>query len=841
MILKEKKKKRREKTKTTKEEEEKLSIKKYRKKIKELKEKYNKEKEEIKKKKEELKQELNDKIQNGENKKQAKKEYKEELKKLRKELKETKKRYSELKWTQRGKIAKPFLEWAHEGYGKHALKISPAIALFIAGLVVSGISTWFFWGFLAASLFVLVPPARGVESKHEGPLGWSVIWPTSDNYGGKHVTFGFFKTVFKVSAFVCFAFGFQSIGPNFNTLFLITAVIGYFSLKGEYDPEIPSEFLEGLFRLGAGVLLSVYVFTNVFQSWTLGMLALAFFAVPPVPKKGVGNISEVLSRGLSGQTMYYEMFDKAVFSLLMIVSLIGALGFFGNTLGVTGWGLTPTLKVTFIYFWVVCGIGGFFSPAGQRPVTGTLMLSVATVIYGVGPGSQIIGSGLFGDWWPSVHNFFMGVFGPISDAFGQVGNTFGSAWFMLTNPVGYATQLMNGSYTTNPTGLTGAYGLEITNLGITDLYVTQPYIITVILENQGSQKAENIRLKLCSGMAGLSTLKIYDDERVPIGKSQLSLGINSVNGKLIDNSIYEFCDYDPEEFDPYDIKSPTENGCIELKSNAELPAENKLLAQQGTIQRTFSSTTGISCKTVVEKNLIQRYIPIIAEVTYDYKVYSTLEMEFITPEEWASKAGELTSQMKKSEMTTSPAKLSIGTVNQPIMSEQTPFYIGLKMQSAEGEDSRINWANIELRYPVEFGKPLSCTGTCDSAYGGQFCLKPKKEGDTYVLKLKAERKEEDDVPNPITTDTFLFYCNFKPLSGDTITGPTKTYIVTTESNYSFSRWKTVNTKINFGGVKCCEKNSDCGEGMLCGDNNICGGGGATAAAGSVEVTTVRRE
>jgi hypothetical protein len=724
-----------------------------------------------------------------------------------------------------------------EGYGKYAKKIAPALALFIVGLVSVGFGTFFFFGFLSLSLFMLVPPARYIKVKSEAPLGLNTFNPFHSDFGGTHVTFGFIRSFFKISAIFFFAWGFQMLGPNFNSLFVATLVGGYFLLAREYDPKIQSEYLESLMRFFVGCYISIWVFGTIFQSLTLGALALAFFAVPPIPKKGIGNISEVLSRGLSGFTTYWEMFDKLVFSILMIVSLSGALGFFGAE----GWGLTGTLQATFIYFWVVCGIGGFFSPAAERPVTGTLMLGAGTIIYGVGPGSQIIGGGLFGDWWPTVNSFFNSVFEPISSAFGQIGDTFGNAFFMLTNPVGYATQMLNGSYTSNPTGgPTGAFGVEMTSFTVSDLYVTQPYVVTALLKNQGSQDAERIRMSLCSGLAGYDNTRTtdaigidYEKERVAIGKTDLSLGINRVNGELIAGSDYEFQDYDPSDFNPIDPKGETPNGCIVQEEPAS-GSSGVTLSEQETAQFIFSSDNGIGCKTVIEKGLRQRSIPFIAKVTYEYDVHSTLQMEFMKLDEWRAQAETINSVQVNSEMTTSPTKLSIGTVNQPIITGQTPFYIGLKLQSAEGDESKIEWADVELVYPMEFGKPVTCTGICTNDFGGgKECKNPGTEGENYVL-----RWEHED--NPVTTGTLLFYCSFNKLEDASLDGPTKTYVVTADASFGFSRWDTKSTLIQFGGVQCCRPGytitstrtyERCGEGKVCdADTWTCGAGTAPSCS-----------
>jgi len=726
-------------------------------------------------------------------------------------------------------------------YGGYIKKIIPFAALFIVGAVSGAFGFWFTFGFWSIGVMILLPPAREFKSKHKGAFGFNALNPFGGNYGGTHVTFGFLRSVLKISAVVCFALGFKAYGNNFGSLFMATLVVGYFILAREYDPELPSEFIESVMRFMFGFYLAIAVFGAMFNSWTLALLAIAFFAVPPTPKKGIGNLSEVLSRGLSGAAAYYELVDKLVFVILMSASLAGALGLFGGlaeATGVMGWGLEGTMKATFIYFWFVCGVGGFFSPAAQRPVTGIMMLGVGTIIYGVGPGSQFIGGNLFGDWWPTVHNGFNAVFEPISDAFGQVGKTFGNTWMMLTNPVGYATQMLNGSYTTNPTGTTGAFGLEINSFEITDMYVGQPYTVSVILKNDGAEEAEIKEIMLCSGMASFDNTAtaggVIDNEkqRVPINSDGYS--INRIDGTEI--NINSYFDFDPKEFDTSETKAVTPNGCVKIlySGNGGDADTYNTLTQQEMKQVVFSSDTGIQCPVVVDKNLRQRYLPFIASVTYEYDVHSTLNMEFMTQQEWKDNAGETTSKRVESTVTTSPAKLSIGSVNQPIITASdiqpgAPFFLGLKLQSQYPKESSINYAQVQLKFPKDFGVPTTCT---EKSAG----FTPKKDGENYAISWNLPM---------LDTDTLLLYCSFNPVSENELSGPTKTYTVTAEAHFEFSRWETENSQLEFGGAKCCAPDWSgwralwgevpsqfkCGEGMVCDSNEesptycTCIGGG----------------
>ena len=114
------------------------------------------------------------------------------------------------------------------------------------------------------------------------------------------------------------------MGDVFNIFYIGIAIGGYFLMKVDYDPNTPAEFIESVFRFFIGIFFIPSIFINIFDSWVLGAIALAFFAVPPLPSSDNENLGQVLSRGLSGATAYYEMFDKFLFAGLMLIALIGS-------------------------------------------------------------------------------------------------------------------------------------------------------------------------------------------------------------------------------------------------------------------------------------------------------------------------------------------------------------------------------------------------------------------------------------------------------------------------------------------------------------------------------------
>jgi hypothetical protein len=92
---------------------------------------------------------------------------------------------------------------------------------------------------------------------------------------------------------------------------------------------------------------------------------------------------------------------------------------------------------------------------------------------------------------------------PVGEMFSQFQNTFGQSWLLLTNPVGYAKMITEGTYTTNPLGPTGAYGLEIDRFDVQSIYPEEPFMISINLANKGTFEAKNVKLALFTTITGV--------------------------------------------------------------------------------------------------------------------------------------------------------------------------------------------------------------------------------------------------------------------------------------------------------------------------------------------------
>lgn len=713
-----------------------------------------------------------------------------ELERLRKEReKESRRETRELSWQRKG------VSWIEDKGGKYFVKGLTLVFFTGIGVALSaalGLSWHFILAFISLGLFFFFPSPDDIEIPKEvkklspdNPLTWKILGKM-DYYKGSHNVFAYFRSVFKIAVFVFFIWGVNvNPFPLSNIILIILSFIGYYSLKIKYDVNKPHQLIESVIRFG---FLGLYfipwvIMYGVFDSMLLAFIAMAFFAIPPVAEDK--KSSEI--------TAMYDMYDKILFGAIMLGVLAGF---------IAGWDveLSSTMGITFLYFWFVSGISGFFSPPEARPAMGFIMLGGATIIYGIGPGTQEVMSGLFGPWWPTIQNTFSSITEPLGETFGGLSNTLQGGWLLLTNPVGYATQLMNGTHAQNPQGSTGALGVEITDVTISPIFPEQPFVITALIENKGALDAEDVIMYLSTGYEA--------PKKVGPSKWWGPLNINIytfyTRSKYF-RDIMTFADM----FGMNDSKRVKE--LIKCPDDEDYdPATGMackyVLERQNIWQQVFTSSNGVSCNTIEEYNLREKYIPIKVSVTYNYTSDSEVEIEFINNNEWQrlAESGQLGQNLRmiQSQYSTAPVEFPIGTpgMKNPILVDQ-PFHVGMRIEPSSARGSIDDLERVVLEYPEEFVLSDDCS--------------PDESTPVMSSRNGYKRIEWRD----LSEGPKVFFCPFEKLGSDKLTGPTKTYIIRAHANYTFTRWKEKDTKIEFGG-KCCG-DDDCIADQICTQEGMC--------------------
>ncbi|MFH1978587.1 MAG: transglycosylase SLT domain-containing protein [Candidatus Aenigmatarchaeota archaeon] len=645
--------------------------------------------------------------------------------------------------------------------GNRIMKVFPLFALVVLGFIASYTlgSFWFWLAFATLGVFFVIPSA----SEFKPPKNVNININSGDRYifkkifNDKHLGWGFTRSILKIGALTCFALGFMaSTFPFANIGLIITAFVGYFSLKLTYDPEVGSEYVESVLRFGVlGFLLIPWIFFSIFESMLLGLIAVAFFAIPPKPSKETGETEEI--RGIG------QLIDKGLFFIIMIIVLVisGALGgvFGWSAIAPTaGWELQGTLASVFLYFWIISSVAGFFSPAQARPTTGFIMLGAAVILFALGPGTNEVGTAFLGPWWPTVYTGFESTVQPITTMFTQLSASIGTGLYMISNPVGYAQGMVNGSYTTDPTtGLAGAFGVEIEEFKTTPIFVAQPYSAIVRIKNKGAFEARDVCVALSFNMSYRNIYGTRGGVSIP-GLSQNDLTIDDLGFK--DTTI-----------------------CIE--------GDGGDLAKLDTRQLFFEST-GISCETAEKAGLREKFLPLNTIIDYGYSINSSLEIEFMSRDEWdrrVSQGSLITFSKKQSKLSNSPAMLRIDTLEQPIR-EGTRYHIQFDLLPDQTQkNAKIKSAKITLKVPEKMGTPYQCN------------FLPKG------VDTNDEKSYAIDAVDGVRTyrwdnlkDQYLIFCLFS--QREDMTSSAETFLIQADASYIFERSEVSSTKVEFGGILC---------------------------------------
>ncbi|MBI4181385.1 MAG: ABC transporter permease [Candidatus Aenigmarchaeota archaeon] len=647
-----------------------------------------------------------------------------------------------------------------------------------------------------------LPQARRLEASFAYiPDAWNGMW--GGNRGRHHLRSAWLRTMFKVLTILFLSLAFlNSTFPFANLAAILAAFIGYYSLGISFRQDEPSEYVESLGRFILGLIIIPFmILANIFDSFVLAIIGFAFFAIPPIIK----NEGDV-----QGQKVIQEGPLRVIFILCMLIALFGsgtlswATSEQGTFLGFPTWGLgqLSVLGDLFLYFWLVTFIAGAFSPAETRPYTGFLMLGVAVLIFALGPGTQEFGSALLGPWFPTIYEGLSQVVTPIGSAFGGIGNLFGNAFFLITNPTGYAQSILNGSYAKDPdSGLAGAFGVEITDTRTSPIVVGQPYTAFIKIQNKGYYEARNVEVSLRLGAKAPEER----EGRIRIGGTGagdeivtlqgLGFTASSVGGGA--RCTTENCSVWMDEKDP-------------AKATADPAARNVL--QKVDLRQLFFQSDGTFCPAVQQFNLREQFIPLDATVSYDYEIDSTLEVEVISQREWNRllATNQFFTQNKiPSSFNNAPVRLNLDTLEQPIR-EGTPLYVALHLDSAK-KNGKASDARIKLHLPDGL-VVRACTPKEQDFIG------PKIDSGALIW-TPTELKGSN-----------LVYCTLMPLSlGST---PSRTFQITAHADYRFTESKGFTPdRVEFGGQQiCCDDKEDCPGGMVC-SNKQCTVGGAVPLPG----------
>ena len=443
--------------------------------------------------------------------------------------------------------------------------------------------------------------------------------------------------------------------------------------------------------------------------------------------------------------------SEATFDLVLTILLIGIFIWNIVALGPWNWNFAALIFVT---IWLITFLSGTFGGIQTKQTVGVIMIILSFLIYTLGIGSNVVGEAAFGQWWPQVKDFGKQTLVPIKDAFKNMFQSFKDAINLLLCPTCAVRDIVQGIYT-NPSGKgkIGSFGLEFEELAVPEGKITlgRPFSITTSLKNVGAKDATNIDFNVfVSGATGQE------------------LGINTTK--------------------------PT--GPIETYK--KLTVEDA--KQQVIVGNLF-------CSSIKERELVKNYIaPVKAVAEYDYRMDSSLSVEFIksAERERLLKDKKLERKKGRSEMTTSPLALSLAIdIDQPI-EENTRFYLGIEAKSQE-KDGKAKDVRVKIVLPKELdARKVDLTGGSNNSavLGTDVTIDPNLNSLTWLVGSLGEEESKK------------IFLDFKPFE---ISTPTKTFVITADAVFRFEKWRELSAKFEFGGF-CCpgiEEDKACQAGSRC--------------------------
>ncbi|MBN2101635.1 MAG: hypothetical protein JW716_02065 [Candidatus Aenigmarchaeota archaeon] len=577
--------------------------------------------------------------------------------------------------------------------------------------------------------------------------------------------------------------------PFSALIMLIVGFAGYSALPVEFKEGRSDDFIKSFMRMFLGVVvLSIWVFGNLFQSTVLMFMGILFLAVPPIRR---GEATDAIRSG--GEDMFYKIIFL-VGMVMIFLMVTGTLTIFGEA----GWGLGQTSMLVFYLIWGMSFLSGLFSAVEDIPKIGTILLVVALILFGTtGPGGDAIGMAMFGQWWPTVENTMQNTLSPLGDMFGGLSNTFGSSYTMVTNPMGFATQIMDGGYAKNPDGSTGAYGLEISGLQADVIYPGAPFTIRFELNNKGVRDATLESLEIMSTLDGFL---LRDENGVIISRNPEPIENDKKTGKEFFKWDYipASTDMARGEIQPvfiigemtcsmlqkifFDYSGTTES--ILIKGKMDSIANKLPKNEMGTV----------TAREIYEMDMDRlkgwadalRYISFRVRETYRYSTDSAMQIKFISDEKWRelSRDSKFSRSSVQSTMTTGPVKLNLGTMEQPIPAG-TPFFVGFNLTITR-QRTEINEAEVTLKLPFYITDIAILNEKCSvkPVFMNRYDVGDGTQGVEATWRFRKDNNQRS------------VFCYFDKGIFE-MTGPEKTFTIEANASYSITSWENYDTRTSF--------------------------------------------
>jgi len=561
------------------------------------------------------------------------------------------------------------------------------------------------------------------------------------------------KSVSKTAMFAFAIFDFYRL-PISKLIPLAISWVYYFKLPVSYKETHPFEMIEAWIRVGVGFVIAflMYIaFIGSTQGLSLLFMAIAFFctsfprhrrAEPEDAGQVRVNIAMIIGKraadiiknekdildpylnmaflffmtlalmradvGLSGVlgSGLLMVFGIAVILLalqmepshVVWIYIIAALyfsiwsGVFGDIFGV---GSTENMmQIMFFAVWMLSIITGLVGGKESRPATGILMIFMALFVFSF-TATGVMGTSVFGYWWPQIASTVEAITAPIMPMLGQVQSGLGDAWLMMTNPMGYYDQMNKKNIATKSVVKEGGTTKSIELLK-TDLFTSTPGELEPLhdillgsfqIQNQGEFFANQIELLLWSSWMDPKAIALVGQTVEPTLTGTLEKFECSQTWNKCDLTTYG----DQKGYSKW--LEPTYPGEMRFVNFVYKKNQWDVGAAGNLAECAYNGTPQLDCSgqdyTFSHSG---QQLKVNVNLTYFYNVNVSIPAEVMKQSKYRDllMARQINLQELTSQYTGGPVKATLWSQRQPIRSDETSLFVASIVNDGGGTLNKVN-------------------------------------------------------------------------------------------------------------------------------------------------------
>ncbi len=461
-------------------------------------------------------------------------------------------------------------------------------------------------------------------------------------------------------------------------------------------------FLIFMVFVGAGITwLSSYFFSDASPSFSIFFLAIAFFCQPPKPMEREGEqkvVLEIKNTALKGfQEGVTGAIDSFADSIFMSFAIIGGVPMvMWMTMGPAGAASIPVAQVITGLIWLLSFVMGYAGGRDTRPYLGIFVISLAVIAFSF-QYTGVVGTNVFGVWWPQVLATGTAIAEPFGGVWDQMSSGMHDVTTIMTCPTCYYAEQEKKQQEANTKVTEGgtAKSIELTEFmainyaeGTSELDPRIPLVGSMQLENKGTFTARNISIKFHELAVCDPTLYSANDPQKCWQSISDTCAFTACTGTT-----------------PY-LTDTTADSCkwTEEGKQESLPGDIKLMLfkcapagwQDCKVRKeTKDLTSGI---TTYNHSGWQVVIPF--DYSFDYMANVSMPIEIMNMSLFETQLMNKQIQLKSMESKYSggPVKISLFAQKQPLRDNETSFGRISIMNTGNGNVTK-DGAKIKLRIP----------------------------------------------------------------------------------------------------------------------------------------------